>query len=136
MQTDTPQPDEPQDRRARYRSRELTNPMAVITLTGGPLYQLKIRDLSEEGVGIVARSDSAIFEKIAIGQDLLAGILLPRGYKGPTGCYRARVEHITEIKEGPFAGHMLIGLSFLTEASEQEFDSNAAAGADPFFHLE
>ncbi len=124
------------DRRARYRAKEMSNPMAVITLSGGPLYQLKIRDLSEEGVGIVARPDSLFLQKIKIGQEVLASVLLPRGYKGPSGHYRSRVEHVTEIKEGPFSGHMIVGLSFITPASEQELIPKVEAAADPFFDLD
>ncbi|RPJ76168.1 MAG: hypothetical protein EHM15_02430 [Desulfobacteraceae bacterium] len=114
----------------------MSNPMAVITLSGGPLYQLKIRDLSEEGVGIVARPDSLFLQKIKIGQEVLASVLLPRGYKGPSGHYRSRVEHVTEIKEGPFSGHMIVGLSFITPASEQELIPKVEAAADPFFDLD
>lgn len=124
------------DRRAKYRAKELTNPMAVITLFGGPLYQLKIRDLSEEGAGIVARPDSLLLQKIEIGQEVMASVLLPRGYKGPSGHYRSRVEHVTEIKEGPFSGHMIVGLSFLAPASEQELIPKAGAAVDPLFDLE
>ncbi len=101
------------DRRARTRSKELTDPMLVISLHGGPLYQLKVRDLSDEGAGIVARADSNLLQRIEIGQVLKVRVVLPRNYKGPSGHYQSRVEHITPIQEGPFAGHMIIGLSFL-----------------------
>lgn len=124
------------DRRASYRAKELSNPMAVITLSGGPLYQLKIRDLSEEGAGIVTRPDSLLLQKIKIGQEVMASVLLPRGYKGPSGHYRSRVEHITEIKEGPFSGHMIVGLSFVTPASEQELMPKVEAAVDPIFDLD
>ncbi|MFO7708166.1 MAG: hypothetical protein R6V84_08325 [Desulfobacterales bacterium] len=101
------------DRRARKRSKELTDPMLVISLHGGPLYQLKVRDLSDEGAGIVARADSNFLQKIEIGQVLKVNVVLPRNFKGPSGHYQSRVEHITAIQEGPFAGHMIIGLAFL-----------------------
>ncbi len=84
------------DRRASYRAKELTNPMAVLTLSGGPLYQMKIRDLSDEGAGIVTRPDSLLLQKIEIGQEIMASVLLPRGFKGPSGHYRSRVEHVND----------------------------------------
>lgn len=87
--------------------------MVVIGLSGCPLYQLKVRDLSDEGVGVVVRADSNLFQKIEIGQEFRVRVVLPRGYKGPTGHYLSRVEHITELQEGPFNGHMIVGLSFL-----------------------
>jgi len=109
------QSDQPPDRRNRYRSKDLNNPMIVISLSGGPLYQLKVRDLSYEGAGIVVRADSLFLQKVEIGRELKVRVVLPRGYKGPSGHYQSIVEHITEIQEGPFKGHMAVGLSFLTE---------------------
>jgi hypothetical protein len=102
-----------QDRRAKTRSKELTNPMVVVSLSGGPLYQLKVGDLSEEGAGVVVRADSNFVQRIVIGQELTVRVVLPRDYQGPSGHYLSRIEHITEIKEGPFPGHMIVGLSFL-----------------------
>ena len=108
------EPDQLTNRRNRSRSKELSNPMVVISLSGGPLYQLKVRDLSYQGAGILVRADSIFLRKIEIGRELKVRVVLPRGYKGPTGFYRSRVEHITEIQEGPFKGHLIVGLSFLT----------------------
>jgi hypothetical protein len=88
--------------------------MAVISMSGSPLYQLKIRDLSDEGAGIVVRTDSSLLKMIEIGKELNVRLVLPRDYSGPSGHYQSRVEHITEILEGPFKGHMIVGLSFLT----------------------
>ncbi|MCU0558980.1 MAG: hypothetical protein MUD16_02145 [Desulfobacterales bacterium] len=87
--------------------------MVAISLPGGPLYQLKARDLSGEGAGIVVRADSNLLEKIEVGQELRARVVPPRGFKEPSGHYLSRVEHITELQEGPFNGHMVVGLSFL-----------------------
>jgi hypothetical protein len=78
----------------------------AISCPGGPLYQLKVRDLSYEGAGIVVRPDSNLLKMIEIGQELKVKVMLPRDYKGPSGQYRSRVEHITEIEEGPYQGHL------------------------------
>jgi hypothetical protein len=88
--------------------------MAVISMSGTPLYQLKIRDLSDEGAGIVVRTDSSLLKMIEIGKELTVRLVLPRDYSGPSGHYQSRVEHITELQEGPFKGHLIVGLSFLT----------------------
>ena len=87
--------------------------MVVISLSGSPLYQLKVRDLSDQGAGIVVRADSNLIQKIEAGQELRVRVVLPRGFPGPSGHFRSRVEHITELQEGPFNGHMIVGLSFL-----------------------
>jgi hypothetical protein len=88
--------------------------MAVISVSSSPLYQLKIRDLSVEGAGIVVRADSSLLKMIEIGKELTVRLVLPRDYSGPSGHYQSRVEHITELQEGPFKGHLIVGLSFLT----------------------
>lgn len=107
-------PIRPPDRRSRSRSTGLSNPMVEIKLSGGPLYQLKVRDLSAEGVGFVVRPDSNFLKMIQIGQRLNVCLILPINYKGPSGHYRSRVEHITEITEGPYNGHLIVGISILT----------------------
>jgi len=102
------------DRRNQHRSTSLSDPMVEIRLAGGPLYLLKVRDLSNEGAGIVVRSDSNLLKMIQVGQRLNVRLILPVNYKGPSGHYRSRVEHITEIADGPYNGHLIIGISILS----------------------
>jgi len=108
------------DRRNQSRSTVLSNPMAEIRLEGGPLYQLKVRDLSNEGAGIVVRSDSNILKRIQVGQNLDIHLILPLNYKGPSGLYRSKVEHITEIVDGPYSGHLVVGISISTGGSSNQ----------------
>lgn len=103
------------DRRARYRLKEMTKPMAVIRSSTGPVYLLKVRELSDQGVGIVVRPDSQFLQMIEVGQEVTVRLVLPKSYsfRGSSGHLRSRVVHITEILEGRFKGHMIVGLSFL-----------------------
>jgi hypothetical protein len=89
--------------------------MVVINVPGGLLYQLKSRDLSDKGAGIVVTPDSNLLKTIEVGQEVNVRFVLPKGYnfRGPSGHFRSRVVHITEIQEGRFKGHMVVGLSFL-----------------------
>ena len=103
------------DRRSKARFTLSSNPMIEIRFTGHPAYQLKARDLTNEGAGIVVRPDSNLLKMIEVGQELNIRLVLPRDYRGPSGHFRSRVMHINEIQEGPFKGHMVIGLSFLTK---------------------
>ena len=107
-------PDRVLDRRNRHRSKDLIDPMAVITSFGSPLYQLKVQDLSDQGVGIVVRSDSHFLKVIEVGKEVDVRLVLPRyyRYRGSADHCRSRVEHITEIQEGPFKGHLHVGISF------------------------
>ena len=108
------------DRRSRYRSTHLSNPMVEIRFAGGPFYQLKVRDLSNEGAGIVVRSDSNFLKMIQVGQGLNVRLILPMNYQGPSGDYRSRVEHITEIADGPYNGHLVVGISILAGINSTE----------------
>ena len=87
--------------------------MIEIRFTGHPTYQLKVRDLSNGGAGIVVRPDSNLLKMIEIGQELNVRLVLPRDYRGPSGHFRSKVEHITEIQNGPYKGHFVVGISFL-----------------------
>jgi hypothetical protein len=71
---------EPRDKRTRYRPMELTDPMAVIWSSTGPTYQLKARDLPEQGAGIIVKSDSNFLKMIEVGQEINAELILPRDY--------------------------------------------------------
>ena len=101
------------EKRRKPRSTDLSNPMVEIKFPGNPIYQLKIRDLSDEGVGVLVRPDSKLLNLIEIGHEIIVKLVLPRNYSGPSGNLRARVEHITEIAEGPYQGHLVVGISFL-----------------------
>ena len=87
--------------------------MVEIKIPGNPIYQLKVRDISDEGVGVLVRPDSKLLNLIEVGHEVIVKLVLPRNYRGPSGNFRARVEHITEIQENRFKGHMIVGLFFL-----------------------
>jgi len=114
MQDKPSKPTQPSDRRNKGRSTRLSNPMIEIRFRGSPPYQLKVRDLSNEGAGIVVRQDSNFLKMIEVGQELNVRLVLPRDYRGASGHFRSRVVHIHEIPAGPYRGHMIVGLSFLT----------------------
>jgi hypothetical protein len=105
------------DRRRTARSIRLSNPMMEIRFAGCPRYQLKVRDLSNEGAGIIVRPDSDFLKMIEVGQELNVSFVLPRDYIGPSGNFRSKVVHIDEILKGPFKGHRVVGLSFLAGAN-------------------
>jgi hypothetical protein len=103
-----------QEKRKEIRSVYPSDTMLEIKLPGTPLYQLKIRDLSENGVGVIVKPDSPILKLIKLGQELNVSLIPAEGSEGAWGQYQSTVEHISEVKEGPFHGNMIIGLSFHT----------------------
>jgi hypothetical protein len=111
------QPGQPPDRRLEPRVTKLPNHSAEFKIPGVPVYQLKVRDLSVNGAGIVARTDSKILNIIRIGQELDVKLISHGESAGPTGHYRSRIEHISEVKEGQYHGHMVVGMSILNQIS-------------------
>jgi hypothetical protein len=109
--------DQPINRRRIPRATKLSNHRAEFKLTGVPTYQLKVRDLSAKGAGIVARGDSNFLKMIRIGQELDVKLFSFAEAAGPSGYYRSRIEHISELKEGRFKGHIVIGISIFTKRS-------------------
>jgi hypothetical protein len=108
---------QPTNRRREPRATKLSNHRAEFKLTGVPIYQLKVRDLSAKGAGIVSRADSNFLKMIRIGQELDVTLISFADATGPSGYYRSRIEHISELKEGRFKGHIVIGISIFTKRS-------------------
>jgi len=110
-------PGQPPDRRLEPRTTQVSNYRAEFKFSGVPVYQLKLRDLSTKGAGIVARADSKFLKMIQNGQELDFKLILFSKDAGRPGHYRARIEHISELNGGRFRGHKVVGLSILSKVS-------------------
>jgi hypothetical protein len=110
---DMEQKDQPPERRFEPRAAKLSDCKAEFKFTGIPVYQLKVRDLSAKGAGVVARADSHFMKLIHIGQELDLSLISPEEAGCPAGRYRSRIEHISELKRGRFKGHMVVGIRML-----------------------
>ena len=89
-------------KRSKPRATRLPSPMVEIKFPGVPLYQLKIHDTGDGGIGVIVRPDSDLLNHIDVGQELEVGLIAPtEDYQKPSGHYLSKIEHITEIQEGP-----------------------------------
>jgi hypothetical protein len=107
----------PAERRATPRRTQLSNHRAEFKFLGVPAYQLKVRDISEKGAGVVVKAGSNFLTLIAIGQELNMKLLSPAEANGPAGHYVSRVQHISELENGRFKGHLVVGMSMLRKIS-------------------
>jgi hypothetical protein len=105
------------ERRAEPRAARLSNHRAEFKFPGVPVYQLKVRDISEKGAGVVVKTDSNFVAMIAVGQELTMKLLSPMESKNPVGLYRSKIEHISELESGRFKGHLVVGISLLKEVN-------------------
>jgi hypothetical protein len=101
------------ERRAEPRSTRLPAHRVEFKFPSVPVYQLKVRDVSSIGAGIIVRADSKFLTMVRIGQELNVNFLAPADHATLSGQYRLRIEHISELESGRFKGHHLVGTSIL-----------------------
>ena len=106
------------EKRRERRPIALSHHMAEFKFPDAPTYQLKLQDVSPGGAGVIVRRDSKFLSMVTVGQELNLRVLSPGSSEIITGDYKARVEHITELREGRYTGHFVVGLSMLKKISE------------------
>jgi len=78
-----------------------------------PVYIFKVRDISPSGLGILVNKDSAILQRIQVGDVLTLTYTPADTSKGPENL-RTQIRHITKDDER-FKGDVLMGLFILKE---------------------
>ena len=73
------------------------------------VYQYKIRDISDHGMCLLVREDSAVLKHMKVGDEMRMKYW-PEAASGPPRQVTTRVRHITKDKQGRFKGHYLVGL--------------------------
>ena len=84
--------------------------VAEIKLTGVPLYQFKLKDISEDGASILVKENSAMINHLEVGQSLEIKF---HSDSQPelNGYFEAKIKHITKIEEGRYKGHYIVGVN-------------------------
>ncbi len=100
------------EKRARTRKTNFRNYRVEIKLTGEPIYQFRVTDVSLDGAGLLVKEDSGFLKLIEFDQVVKAEFISPDGAP-PNGNYRTEIKHITKSDKGKNEGHCLIGLSIL-----------------------
>ena len=101
------------DRRSESRQGVKDWYTAEIRIVGVPVHEVKLKDLSSKGACILFQNNSSLINHLRIGQDLKVKYFLEDRSK-PSGMLQAKVNHITEVKEGRLKGYYLAGLSILS----------------------
>ena len=74
------------------------------------IYQFKLRDISQKGMCIVVKENSAILNFIKVN-DIINMKYNTSELPTHTETLKTEIKHITKHDEGRFAGHYLLGLS-------------------------
>ena len=103
------------EKRITPRYPALSEHMVVFSFPGAPLYQLKAKEISETGIGVIVKPDSKFLNLIEIGQEMNVELLTPQESRHIQGFYSPRIAHITTLEEGRFKGHKLVGLELISK---------------------
>ena len=107
------------ERRGKHRRTQLRNYRVEIKLTGAPIYQFRVMDVSSDGAVSLIKEDSKFLNMIEVGQIVDTEFISPEG-TNPAGNYRAEIRHITKPDKGKNNGHILVGLKILEKIDEFE----------------
>ena len=87
---------------------------AEIKLTGIPLYQFKLKDLSDKGASLLVKVNSDMMTHLEVGQSLEIKVHSD-SQADLNGYYEAKIEHITKNEAGRYKGHYSVGMRLLTK---------------------
>jgi hypothetical protein len=106
---------EPAERRSEIREPAKDDYNTEIKMLGYPVYQVKIADISPTGAGIVVKEDSSLLSLLTAGRVLDVRLHSDEQDNRPdaVGEFKAEVKHISELKEGRYKGHRLVGIQIL-----------------------
>ena len=75
-------------------------------------YQFKIWDISNKGMCILVKENSAVIDHIKV-DDVIDMKYYPTQPSGSIEGIKTKIRHITKSEQGRFKGHYLVGLSIL-----------------------
>jgi hypothetical protein len=87
---------------------------AIVRISGVPIYQLKLKDISRSGTCLVVKENSAILEYFKIGQALEIRYHYRNGPKSGVH-YMCEIRHVTKAEQGRYRGHFFIGTRIVSK---------------------
>jgi hypothetical protein len=106
----------PEERRSEERQPADPLCRAIVRVSGIPVYEFRLKDVSRNGTSFAVAEDSAILRHVKIGQILEIRYHYPDESKSAV-LYRSEVRHITRVERGPLEGHYLVGVRIVSELS-------------------
>jgi hypothetical protein len=83
------------------------------------VYQFKVWDISQKGMCILVKEDSAVMEHIHV-DDVVRMKYYQEDDLQSSAVMKTKIRHITKDEEGRFKGHYLVGLSILEARLDTE----------------
>ena len=102
------------ERRTEERDASKPDCSAVVRISGIPVQQFKLKDISRNGTCFLVDEDSAILRNLTVGQEIEIQFRFPAGQR-PTVFHRSEITHITRASQGDYEGHCLVGVRSLSQ---------------------
>lgn len=99
----------------REEGRNLTSPdcSAVVRISGIPIHQFELRDISRNGTCFLVAEDSSILRHLHAGMEIeIQFHLLANGQ--PSEFHRSEIMHITRANQGRFKGYCFVGVRIVS----------------------
>ena len=99
----------------RSEGRQATRPdcSAVVRVSGIPIHQFKLRDISQNGTCFLVEEDSSILRHLHAGVEL--EIQFDASNSGQSSeFHRSEIMHITRANQGKFKGNCLVGVRIIS----------------------
>jgi hypothetical protein len=100
----------------RTLGRKASKPVchAVVRISGIPVQQFKLKDISQNGTCFLVAENSAILRNLAVGQEIEIQFRFPDTNHSAV-FHRSEIMHITRAPQGSYEGHCLVGVRILSQ---------------------
>ena len=95
------------ERRSEERDESKSECHAVVRISGIPVQQFKLKDISQNGTCFLVAEDSAILRNLNVGQEI--------EIQFRTVFHRSEITHITRALQGAYEGYCLVGVRILSQ---------------------
>lgn len=100
------------DRRQKPRADLPEIGAAIVRISGIPVCEFKIKDISEDGSALLVEQDSVMLRNIRIGQEIDIRINHGESLEGPV-MQRSKIIHITKAQTLEMQGYYILGVRIL-----------------------
>ena len=101
------------DKRSEGRSTTSPDCSAVVRVSGIPIHQFKLRDISRNGTCFLVEEDSSILRHLHAGIELEIKFHLSKSGQ-PSEFHRSEIMHITRANQDQFKGNCLVGVRIIS----------------------
>ena len=101
------------DKRSEKRSSTSPDCSAVVRVSGIPIHQFKLRDISRNGTCFLVEEDSSILRNLRAGVELEIQFRISDSGQ-PSEFHRSEIMHITRANQDQFKGNCLVGVRIIS----------------------